>query len=192
MVQAVRAVRRHLFSALAEVAPPTTTTASSEDEAEVLEAAYIRAAEERKCINEMLQPILEGAKKALRRTSGGTPTCDTGHSLVAAIEDSPTCGRCGASAEGPTVVIACSEKKCRMTTCALTDRRAPVAMARAMRALSLKFDDRWASPAGDKPSGEEALHKKKNDHTGFEYGDKDLAHRPKRPKGFETDRERPA
>ena len=91
----------------------------------------------------MLQPIMEGARKAFKYHKG-TPACPKGHGLKATVAPAGiTCVCCRRKTEEPKVVIICVKgDRCGFVTCACKVGCAPTPMVRVMKALYGKHDKR--------------------------------------------------
>ena len=133
-------VRHAAYAAAAgKAAPVTPAGQEAPTDDQVLDAAIQRAAAEEAATRANLQPILEGATKAMRHY--GKACCPSGHIIQATVAPSGTiCGACSGRAMHPNVFITCvNGNDCGFISCARHDGCAPRDIVRVMRALDIKY-----------------------------------------------------
>ena len=114
---------------------------------ELLSLAIQQANNEEAALMLSLQPVLEGARKALKRMPG---KCPDGHDLAMSIVPAgTTCGACGATNESMKVCITCKGGgKCGFVACARRFGCAPDLIVKVLTALDLKHRSHQQLDAG--------------------------------------------
>ena len=145
--QASHVLRRAVYKAALAKEEPTKLAIKQTDD-EILALAVQEAKREEAAMLQALQPVLEGAKKAMRYMLGAE--CPDRHALQVTIEPGgTTCGACGGTNVNPEVVITCKGgAKCGFVSCARQPGCAPRDLIRVMTALDIKYKLREQQDAG--------------------------------------------
>ena len=145
--QALHVLRRAVYKAASAKEEPIKLVIEQTDD-EILALAIQQAKREEAAMLQALQPVLEGAKKAMRYMVGAE--CPDGHALqVTIVPMGTTCGVCGGTNLNPEVVIACKGgTKCGFVSCARQPGCAPRDLIRVMTALDIKHKLRLQQDAG--------------------------------------------